>query len=147
MHARVGHAKELEALFADIGTRPISGPATEMITGAREGLWMFRNEPGKSYLCGPMALRNLLVTVKADPKKINAINDERSGPDGYSLTQVSELADRMGLQHKLIFRKPGQPIPVPSIINWKLNHYAAIVEERKGLYHVQDPTFGNGDMR
>jgi hypothetical protein len=45
MHARLGHKHELERLFADLGSRAVSGPATEMITGAHEGLWRFRNEP------------------------------------------------------------------------------------------------------
>lgn len=38
MHARVGEADQLQALFADIGKRPIGGPATELLQGAREGL-------------------------------------------------------------------------------------------------------------
>ena len=146
MHARVGHSQALEQIFADLGDRPISGPATEMISGAHEGLWMFRNEPEKAFLCGPMAVKNLLTTMKADPARINAIDQERSGPNGYSLAQVSALASRLNVEHRLIYRTPDQPVPVPSIINWKINHYAAIVEERDGLYHVQDPTFGSGDL-
>jgi hypothetical protein len=31
MHARLRHASELEALFADIGKRPMGGPATELM--------------------------------------------------------------------------------------------------------------------
>ena len=50
MHARVGHADELEALFKDIGKRPIGGPATELIQGAHEGLADFRQNPGVAYL-------------------------------------------------------------------------------------------------
>jgi hypothetical protein len=34
MHARLGHANELKAFFADIGDRPVSGPATFMMQGA-----------------------------------------------------------------------------------------------------------------
>ncbi len=60
MHARLGHARELEALFADISNRPISGPAVEMLQGAREGLGAFHERPEISYLCGPAALRNIL---------------------------------------------------------------------------------------
>ena len=37
MHARLGHADRLEALFKELGDRTISGPATEAIQGAREG--------------------------------------------------------------------------------------------------------------
>ena len=146
MHARVGHAKELEQLFAEMGDRQANGPATEMVTGAREGLWMFRNDPGISYLCGPKALKNLLAFLKADPAKLAALDNERSGPHGYSLGQVGDLATRLGLSHKLVYRTGDQPVPVPSIINWKLQHYAAIVGEQDGRYHIQDPTFGGGDL-
>ncbi|SEG15179.1 YD repeat-containing protein, partial [Nitrosospira multiformis ATCC 25196] len=145
MHSRLGHADELEKLLADIKDRPISGPATELITDAHESLWMFRNEYDKAYLCGPMALKSLLVSAQADPAKIAIMDAARSGPHGYTLAQVSELASKANVPHRLIFRAPGQPIPVPSVVNWKLNHYAAIIGEQNGLYHVQDPTFASGD--
>src|SRR5437867_1064878 len=61
MHARLGHAERLASLFQEIGERPVIGPATEAIQGAREGLWLMQNEPGVAYLCGPMALKNLLL--------------------------------------------------------------------------------------
>ncbi len=145
MHARLGHADELEKLFADMGERPISGSASEMITGAREGLWMFRNEPGISYLCGPMALKNLLKSLQASETHIALMDKQRSGKQGFNFAQVSALANQVGLEHKLVYRTPDQPIPVPSIINWKLHHYAAIVGEDNGRYHLQDPTFASGD--
>lgn len=31
---------------------------------------------------------------------------------------------------------------MPAIVHWKVGHYAAIVGEENGRYHVQDPTFG-----
>ena len=106
---------------------------------------MFRNDYGKAYLCGPMALKSLLVSTKADDRKIAIMDAARSGPHGFTLSQVSELASKADVPHELIFRTPDQPLPVPSVVNWKLNHYAAIVGERDGLYHVQDPTFASGD--
>lgn len=145
MHARLGHAQDLEKLFAEIGNRSMSGPATEMLTGAREGLWMFRNEPGISYLCGPMALKNVLIALKADPAKVALMDQQRSGPRGFNLEQVAQLAEKAGLSYRLVYRSPGQPIPVPSIVNWKLHHYAAIVGEQDGRYHLKDPTFASGD--
>ena len=56
MHARLGHSERLAELFDDIGDRPLTGPATELRTGGKEGLWTMRNDPGVAYLCGPMAL-------------------------------------------------------------------------------------------
>ena len=145
MHARLGHEKELEALFADIGQRPISGSATEMIQGAHEALSYFQHDPGVSYLCGPKALENLLTTLKASPDEIKVADDARSGPHGFSLTQLANLADQTKLKYELIYREAGQPIPVPSVINWKAHHYAAITGEQQGRYQVMDPTFGGNE--
>ncbi len=146
MHARVGHRKELEALFADIGQRPIGGPATETIQGAHEGLWNFKNDPGISYLCGPMALKNVLIALKATPKQIKIAEDARSGAQGVSLTELAALADKTKLKYSLIHRESGQPIPVPSVINWNIHHYAAIVKQQGDHYLIIDPTFGNGGV-
>lgn len=149
MHARVGHAKELEALFKDIGNRPIGGPATELLQGAREALWSFHHNPAMAYLCGPQALKNLLITLKADPKDIAIADEARSGPHGFSLAQLAKLADKTKLKYKLIYRTPGQPVPVPSVVNWNVHHYAAITSVTEGHYLIMDPTFAGesgGDM-
>ncbi len=146
MHARVGHAEVLEQLFADIGDRKVEGAATEMLTGAQEGVSVMRGRPGIAYLCGPKALANVLRTMNAAPEQVKQADSARSGPNGFNLTQLSELATQAGLAHRLVHRKPGQPVPVPSVVNWKINHYAAIIEERNGRYHVQDPTFASGDL-
>ena len=143
MHARVGHEKELEALFKDVGNRPIGGPATELFQAAHYGSWIFRNDPGTAYLCGPRALRNILIALKATQQQIKVADDARSGTHGFSLEQLATLATKARLSYTLIERKPGQPIPVPSIVNWNVHHYAAITRSENGLYHVEDPTFGD----
>ena len=147
MHARVGHLRELDALIAEIGDRPIQGGASELITGSKEGAWTMRHNPGISYLCGPKALRNVLEALGATPAAIAVVDAARSGEHGFSLAQLGELADRAGVAHLLIHREPGEPVPVPSVINWKLSHYAAVVGKTdSGRYKVKDPTFG-GDSR
>ncbi len=143
MHARVGHADQVEALLTSIKGRPIGGPATEMIQGAREGLWAFHHNPGLAYLCGPHALRKVMKVLGSPKKQIETVMDARSGPHGFSLTQLAALADKAKFKYRLIHREPGQPIPVPSIINWNIHHYAAIVGMSNGYYLVDDPTFGN----
>jgi RHS repeat-associated protein len=143
MHARLGHAKELEALFADLGKRPIGGPATELIQGAREGLWGFHENPGESYLCGPFALKNLLTALNATADQIRLTTEARSGTHGFSLPELAKLADKTKLKYALIRREPGQPIPVPSVINWSVHHYAAITGKQDGVFELADPTFGD----
>ena len=142
MHARLGHADRLAALFQELGDRPVSGPATEAVQGAREGLWMMRNDFGTAYLCGPMALKNLLLSQGAKPEKVSFIETYRSGPQGVSLQQVGQLATQAGLSYRIIFRQRGQQVPMPAIVHWKVGHFAAIIGEQNGRFRIQDPTFG-----
>jgi RHS repeat-associated protein len=145
MHARLGHRAELEELFSEIGERQITGAASEMIAGAREGLWTFKHDPGIAYLCGPMALRGVMMKLGAGPAILKEFDKERSGPNGYSFHQVSDLAKKLSLGHRLIKRETNQEIPVPSVVSLKLNHYAAILESKDGRYLVSDPTFDRSD--
>ena len=143
MHARVGHADTLEVLLKDAEKRPFVGSATELVSNSKIGLWRMRHTPGGSFLCGPMALKNLLLTQGATNNSVNFIDKYQSSPQGTTLSEVGTLATKAKLNYKIIYRKPGQPIPIPSIIHWKVSHYAAIVEEKYGRYHIKDPTFGN----
>ncbi|MCC6716313.1 MAG: peptidase C39, bacteriocin processing [Acetobacteraceae bacterium] len=141
MHARIGHMDEIDALLAEIRDRDIQGSASELVTGAKEGVWLMRNRPGIAFLCGPKALVNVLSRVGGTNAQILIAHSAESGPKGFSLTQLSELASKTGLKHRIIKREPGQPIPAPAIIHWKLNHYAAVVDEKDGRYMLDDPTF------
>ena len=142
MHARLGHAPELQALFKDIGNRPITGPATERLQGAREGLATMETDPGVSFLCGPMALKNLMLSNGSKYNQVSFLDKVRSGPHGVSLQQVSQMADQGGLAHRVIRRTSDQPVPVPSIIHWRVSHFAAIVGKEGSRFHIIDPTFG-----
>lgn len=142
MHARLGHADRLAALFEEVGERTVTGPATEALAGAKEGLWQMRNNPGVAYLCGPMALKNLLLAQGADTQRVAFLDAYRSPQGGVTLAQVARLADQAKLAYRLVHRAPGQPIPVPSIVHWKVTHFAAIVGEDGDRLHLKDPTFG-----
>ena len=45
----------------------VSGPATEMITGAKEALWLFDNEPGKIFPLRPYGLEELAHHLGGGP--------------------------------------------------------------------------------
>ena len=142
--SRVGRPDAIKALLDEIAQRPLTGAATESVSNGHEALTVMRHNWGAAYLCGPMALRNVLLTQKAGEEQIKTTEEARSGPNGFSLTELSALATKAGLKHKLIKREPGQPVPVPSVVNWKLHHYASITREEDGKYRIEDPTFGNG---
>ena len=68
MYARLGRVTELDELLRSVEDRAFCGPATERITGAREGLWNMQNRPEISFLCGPLALHSIkLATHPDDP--------------------------------------------------------------------------------
>jgi len=142
MHARLGHADRLAALFQEIGDRPVSGPATESLTGATEGLWTMRNDPGVAYLCGPMALKNLLLSENVSAERVRFLDEYRSSPQGVTLAEVGRLAEQAKLPYKLAYREKNQPIPVPAIVHWKVSHFAVVIGETNGRFHIKDPTFG-----
>ncbi len=144
MYARLGRVEDLGRLFLDVGNRPLTGPATETMTGAQEGAWIMRNQPGIAYLCGPIALKNLLIARDARRDAIALVDQQRSGPRGFSLAQLGRVADQVKFRYRLIYREPGQAIPVPSVVHWRVRHFAAIVGERDGGYVIKDPTFGFG---
>lgn len=143
MHARIGHADRIEALFNSLGSRTIGAAGATLTQGAREGAWVMRNRPEIAYLCGPKALGNVLTMGKFTPAQLATIEAAKSGPQGFSLTQLSALATQAGISHKLVKRRPGQPVPVPSVVHWGVNHYAAITEEVEGRFHIEDGTFAD----
>jgi RHS repeat-associated protein len=142
--SRVGRPDAIQALLDEIKERPLTGAATEAVSNGHEALTVMRHQWGAAYLCGPRALMNVLHALKGTDDQVKVADDARSGPNGFSLTELSALATKAGVKHKLIKREPGQPVPVPSVVNWKLHHYAAIVGEENGKFRIEDPTFADG---
>lgn len=145
LYAALGQTKNLSALFVEIGNRPISGSATESVQTAAEDLALVKKNPRELFNCGPVALSSLMLALGADFGQVKFLQFYRAGPNGTSLAEVAKLADQAKFQYRLVFRKPGQPVPMPSIVHWKLGHFGAIVGEANGHYHVEDPEFpGSG---
>lgn len=144
MLARVGRKAELEAFVAELGDRPVSGPAAELMSQAKSGLADMNTRPGRSFKCGPMALLNVRKSMGSVPDAVvQAIHDVQSPPTGFNLQQLSEMSESLGVKLQPAFREPGSQVIVPSIVNWKLAHYGALVALEEGKYHLVDPTFMN----
>src|SRR5205823_2793593 len=104
-----------------------------------------RNDPRHMWLCGPLALKSLMLAGKASPQQVEFLKGYRAGPQGVSLTELARLAEEAGAGYVPVFRSRSQPVPVPSVVHWKAGHYAAILGEANGLYRVYDPVLGVGD--
>ncbi|WP_210251425.1 RHS repeat-associated core domain-containing protein [Neorhizobium sp. P12A] len=146
LDASLGKTNELTAVFASLGDRKVSGPATEKIQTARETLALANNAEAHLFNCGPLALRALMLSLNAKPNSLDFLQYYSPGPDGTTLSEVAGLADRLKLNYRLIKRSPGQDVPVPSIVHWKVGHFAAITGKQNGRYHVQDAVFPNADI-
>lgn len=143
MHARLGHMTELDLLFRSAEGRVFTGAATERITEAREGLHMMRTEPGVSFRCGPLALHRIQTALDPQGVRTDLVHASKSPTEGFSLPQVAQLSDEMGMKYRMAFRGAGVAFVVPSVVHWKVGHYAAIIREENGSFLVQDPTFRN----
>jgi hypothetical protein len=146
LHARLGHVEQVAAVLDEIGDRPVSGPATEAVQIARETLWVMRTDPKHLFLCGPLALKKLMLAQNASLADVRFLDKYRAGPKGVSLAEVAHLAQQAQVPYRPVSREPGLPVPVPSVVHWKVGHFAAIVGEKDGRYQVRDPVFGRQDL-
>lgn len=124
--AHVGRIEELEPLLQEARKRSLSGPATEWITSACEGLYGMQTDPGHSFLCGPAALSHVCESLNLlHPKSANLLRQVRSTRKGTSLQQVSQLAEKLGMGYQMAYRQPGAILLPNSVVHWKVGHYAA----------------------
>lgn len=142
LEARLGRMEQLENHLAEIDGRVMPAGTQSKIHSARDGLYMMKHNPGAAFKCGPYAVNTLLFlnkpAVGCDRKIIGA----HSTAKGTSLSQVNQLASDVGLNYQMARRSSGASVIVPSIIHWKVGHFAAITAENHGRYQIKDPTFG-----
>jgi RHS repeat-associated protein len=168
MYARLGRMIELEALLKSVDGRHFIGSAREKIGNAREGLSDMKNRPEIAFRCGPLALHRIKLATDPQHAATQIIHESASTQKGFSLTQVAELSKKVGLNYQMAFRPPSRAAAsrerapkispenrgalsrdaatssdfiVPSVVHWKVGHYAALIRQESERYLVQDPTF------
>jgi len=146
LEASLGQVDSLKSLFREIPNRAVSGSATEAVQAAAEALSSAREHPDHLFNCGPRALHTLMLALGAKPAQVEALQWYSAGPNGTSLAEVARLADQAHLQYRLVFRKPGQNVPLSAVMHWKVGHFAAIVGRANGRYRVVDPVFPGQDL-
>jgi hypothetical protein len=88
-----GFRDRLAALLKEIGDRPVGGAATELVAAGRDMLWLMNTDPKHLYICGPLALKMLLLAQHASQAQVGFLNWVRAdGPKGTSLAEVAALA-------------------------------------------------------
>src|SRR5260221_5750458 len=143
MYARLGRMNELEAFLQSLGGRPFYGLSKVRIMGGRQGLWVMKNKPEIAFFCGPQALERIKAAVDPQHPGMDIIRQAVSTQSGCTLPYVAELSTKLGLNYQMALREKGSAFVVPSVVHWKLGHYAALVRQVGELYQLQDPTFRN----
>lgn len=145
MNCRVGRVAEAKALLEELGDRKLSGLNATMVEESRKAVGQMETMPAECFKCGPFALSSILAHEKKHTTETVArLNAYATTPQGTSLSMVTALAnDGFGMKMQPAKRvSKDAPILLPAVINWKLNHYGALLEEKEGLYLMTDPTFG-----
>ncbi len=141
LNASLGRIERLGPLFKEIKGRTIVGSAKERIEAAKQGYNLMIAHPDRGYRCGPLAVESMRQHGDKPIKPTDLPRLEPSSVKGTSLTQNYHLAKKMGLDLIMAKREAGSVVLVPSVVNWKVGHFAAIVSQEHGLYHLHDPTF------
>lgn len=147
LNAQLGRQQRLRELFAELATRPPAGAAAQRTGLAQMGLASMMVHPERAFRCGPLAVASLWGVAHPREAAPAAIDATASTAQGTSFTQLLGLGRQIGMPLRAVRRRPGSGFVVPSVIHWRLDHFAAIVatETSRGgerIYVIQDPTFG-----
>ncbi|HSH93313.1 MAG TPA: RHS repeat-associated core domain-containing protein [Roseimicrobium sp.] len=146
LNAKVGRFDEMKSRFDEAADRDFKGSSAMQVRGAHEGFAMMTEHPERAFKCGPFAVNSILNIGKTAKGRKKEIEDMPSTQAGTSLAQVKALSERVGLNYQMAKRSPGAAFVVPSVVHWKIGHFAAIVEKKDDTYLIQDPTFGGGEL-
>ena len=143
MYCRVGRVDDAKALVTQLDGRPLHGLSANMVVQARQCIARMETHPANSFKCGPYALLNVLNFLHLLTPQANAtLMGYATTAQGTSLAQVGDLARQLGLKMQPARRAAGTALPLPAVVNWKLNHYGALLEQKGDRYLLVDPTFG-----
>ncbi len=91
------------------------------------------------FRCGALALENLAKAVKGPAFKPTGLVRTPAPVTGFSLAKLGEMAEREGLGLVAVKWGVDRQVPVPSVVHWRTDHYAAIVARMPGACKVIDP--------
>jgi len=139
----LGRLEKLQELVA-VGDRWnfINPPDRDKFQGAKHSFYLMQEHPEIAYRCGTFAVKAIggLLLSNLDLEGLVQIP---SPTNGFSMDTLVDLARQYGLGLVAVRRTEGQELIVPSVVHWRQNHYAAILDRQGDAYLVSDPTFGH----
>ncbi|MCL4181514.1 MAG: hypothetical protein KJ072_27720 [Verrucomicrobia bacterium] len=141
----LGRQEALTVLFAETQGRELDGgPLQERLYATQESYRRMVRDPAVAYRCGTLAVLRLARELALPGMDVSGILSAQAPGTGFSLAELSKLATDARLPVVALRRPEGDgQVVVPSVVHWRQNHYAALVDLRDDYVFVDDPTFGH----
>jgi RHS repeat-associated protein len=146
IYASLGHIEDLEVLIDEAKGRELRGLGEKLFIGAKQSLGVMKAYPGEGFRCGPLALAQIYRVEHPGAPLPRSIDDYKSTSIGTNLEQVSDWAKELKLDFQVAFRSKGADVLVPSVIHWKVGHFAALTAVSSDRYLSHDSTFGMNNV-
>lgn len=147
LEARLGRMEDISSQLAEIKSRSMRGSDETRVHSARTGLETMKSDPGVAFKCGPYAINSLLFGKEPVKSCHPTLYKAASTIKGTNLWQLKGWANEAGLNYQPAKRMPNSSVIVPSVMHWKVGHFAAITDEADGRYRLKDPTFDTAGNR
>jgi RHS repeat-associated protein len=136
--ARAGQKEALESWILDARDREVGQVNyRQLYTAAQERLGLLKDQPRQVARCGAYALELVGLELRGsvyDPVKLQFI----PSPRGFSMTELVALSKHCRLGLTPVEWIKSEPLPVPCVVHWRLNHYGAILARKGTQYLVND---------
>ena len=139
----LGKMDTLKPLYLETEGRVFDGGSLQQIISiTKENYRMMLLDPQAALKCGSVALINLGRSIQGLKFDLPGLDQASPPPTGFSLSDLTALGQKNGINVTAIQWGASRDIPVPSVMHTKDNHYIAITKESKGYYEVLDPVYG-----
>jgi RHS repeat-associated protein len=144
--ASLGRREQLALLLPGTFDRRLDGgPLQELFLATQEGFQRMVKEPEVAYRCGTLAVVGVGRALALPNVDLRMVMETPSPESGFSLSMLGALSAGAGLPLVPLLRPVGdERLVVPSVVHWRQNHYAALLEADEEHVYVVDPTFGDG---
>ena len=140
---KFGKVEDVQARLAEVRTRTMSGTGATKAAQAAEGLRVLTSMHSVAVFSAAEALKHVLVATRGEAAGGALPLEGYHAPNsGTTLAALSDLARKVGFRPRALFRPQGAPLPVPSVIHLRVNHYTAVIGRERGGYVLRDPALG-----
>ena len=139
----LGRKEKQAELFSEVKRRGLDRSSDFMhLRATMEAHETMKVSPGTAYRCGTFALGHVARLLQPENNSWTNIVGKPSPDGGFQMSTLVEIAAANGYAAVAVNRGQSAEIIIPSVVHWKLDHYAAILKQHGDSYLVMDPTFG-----